>query len=481
MNIVYAASEGVPFIKSGGLGDVIGSLPAEIRETARSVSVFLPKYKYISKEYADKLTYIDNITVSLSWREQHCGIFKHTLNNVDYYFIDNEYYFKRDGLYGYLDDGERFAFFSKAVLEVIHYLDMKIDLIHCHDWQTSLIPFFLKNIFGNNERLANIKTVLTIHNIKFQGWFPKEFLGQVLGLDYSYLTEDMLEYHGGINIMKGGIIFSDYITTVSNTYSEEIKTSYYGEGLDGVLQKHENKLMGILNGISIKEYSPSKDTDIFKKYNKGRLVSKYDNKANLQRVLGLEVDTNIPVISIISRLTEQKGLDLVRHILEELLTENIQLVVLGAGDYEYEEFFKYIEGKYSEKVFLKLGFDSVLAKNIYAGSDMFLMPSKFEPCGLGQMIAMRYGAVPVVRETGGLKDTVTNFSRESLKGNGYLFKNYNAHEMLDKIREALNDYKDKEVWNELVRNTMSTDVSWKKSAKQYMKLYKDLVGKTKID
>lgn len=476
MKVLFVAAEGVPFIKSGGLADVIGSLPKALKEKDVNVKVILPLYKEITEKYGDKLKYKTNINIRLAWRNKYCGVFKMKHEGVSFYFIDNEYYFNRDGIYGYFDDAERFAFFSKASLEILKVIDYKPDVIHLHDWHTAFASVFLKSHFLYDDYYKDMKTLFTIHNLHYQGVFSKEILGNILDIGEEHFTNESLEYHGAVNSMKGGLFYSDKISTVSKTYAKEITYSYFGEGLDGVLRKRERDLTGIINGIDEKEYNPADDEYIYKEYSYKNIENKLENKIKLQEELNLEVNKEIPMIAIVSRLVAIKGIDLIMHIMEEMLdTLDVQVVVLGTGDKKYEDGFKYFENKYKGKLSANIKFNNELAHKIYAGADMFLMPSQLEPCGLSQLISMRYGTIPIVRETGGLKDTVKYYSKETNEGNGFTFNTFNAHDMFFTIKKAIEAYQDKNVWKKIVKNAMKADYSWDKSADEYIEIYKDLI------
>ncbi len=471
MKVLYAASEALPFIASGGLGDVAGSLPQALRKRLIGCRVVLPMYDTIKQELKDTMKFITHISVPVAWRRQYCGIFEAKHNGVIYYLIDNQYYFKRDTIYGHYDDAERFAFFSRAVLEIIPYIDFKPDIIHCNDWQTALTPVYYSAMYANSPGYENIKTIFTIHNIQYQGIYGKELLEDVLGIPADKAS--LLEYDGCINFMKGAIECADRVTTVSPSYADEILDPWYSHGLDSILNERRYKLSGILNGIDTVGYDPATDKCIEKNFSADDASGKKADKEALQREMGLPVKPGVPVIGMVTRLVSHKGLDLVKGILDELLaTSEMQLVVLGSGDYEYESYFRWIAEKYPEKVGLRIGFVPELARKIYAGADMFLMPSKSEPCGLSQMVALRYGTVPIVRETGGLRDSITDCGDG--KGNGFTFKSYNAHDMLDAIRRALTLYYNGD-WNELVLRALSCDFSWGRSANAYIRLYKDTI------
>ncbi|WP_246941497.1 glycogen synthase GlgA [Bacillus pinisoli] len=474
MNILFVVSECLPFAKTGGLADVAGSLPRELTEFGSNLSVILPLYGTIPEDDKRKMEYVDSFDVEVGWRKQYAGVKKLEENGVCYYFIDNEYYFKRDSLYGYYDDGERFSFFSKAVLEAIPYLDQSPNIVHCHDWHTAMIPFLLNEYYQELPVYQHIKTVFTIHNLHFQGLFPKEVLHELLNVEDHYFTKEYLEYHGLVNFMKAGIVSSDYVTTVSPTYCEEIKTPYFGEGLDGLLREQNEKLFGILNGIDNRFYNPETDHYIQSNYTIKSIEEKRNNKINLQRFFNLPENTSTPIIGIISRLTSQKGLELITHIFHDLMQEDIQFIVLGTGDSTFEHFFKEMSYIYPDKVRAYIGFDERLAHLVYAGSDLFLMPSKFEPCGLGQLIAMRYGTIPIVRETGGLNDTVKPYNEFTQEGTGFSFTHFNAHDMLFTMRRALTIYREPERWFSLIEQAMSEDFSWSQSAFIYHQLYSKL-------
>ena len=469
MKVLYAASEALPFIASGGLGDVAGSLPHALRKRLIGCRVVLPMYDTIKQELKDTMKFITHISVPVAWRRQYCGIFEAKHNGVIYYLIDNQYYFKRDTIYGHYDDAERFAFFSRAVLEIIPYIDFKPDIIHCNDWQTALTPVYYSAMYANSPGYENIKTIFTIHNIQYQGVYGKELLEDVLGIPADKAS--LLEYDGCINFMKGAIECADKVTTVSPSYADEILDPWYSHGLDSILNERRYKLSGILNGIDTVGYDPATDKCIKANFSADDVSGKKIDKEELQKEMGLPVKPGVPVIGMVTRLVSHKGLDLVKGILDELLaTSEMQLVVLGSGDYEYESYFRWIAEKYPDKVGLRIGFIPELARKIYAGADMFLMPSKSEPCGLSQMVALRYGTVPIVRETGGLRDSITDCGDG--KGNGFTFKSYNAHDMLDAIRRSLTLYYNGD-WNELVLRALNCDFSWGRSANAYIRLYKE--------
>lgn len=475
MRVLFVVSECVPFVKSGGLADVAGALPKELKRLGTDIRVILPKYGFISEEYRNRMRKIAQLVVRVGWRRQYCGIETLEHEGVTYYFVDNEYYFKRDSLYGHYDDGERFSYFCRAVLDSLPAISFAPDIIHCHDWHTGMIPFLLREEYKKNSFYANMRTIFTIHNLQFQGIFPKEILGDLLNLSDEYFTIDYLEFYGNVSFMKGALVSADIVTTVSPTYKEEIKTEYYGERLDGLLRARDNDLVGILNGIDDEIYNPRKDPYIALTYDQHTIARKEINKRALQQYFGLSTNEEAPLIAMVTRLTKQKGLDLVKCVFREILAENVQFVVLGTGDLEFEHFFNEMAATYPDRVKVFIGFNEELAHKIYAGADLFLMPSQFEPCGLGQLIALRYGAIPIVRETGGLNDTVQSYNEFTGEGNGFSFTNFNAHDMLYTIRRAIQFYNRKEIWENLVKEAMSRDYSWAQSAFKYNQLYAELV------
>ena len=477
MKVLFAASEAHPFIKTGGLGDVMGALPKSLINLDIDARVVIPKYKNIKDELKQKLQFIKWFTVSVGWRNQYCGVFQYDYDGVIYYFIDNEYYFNRDGLYGYFDDGERFAFFNRAVLELIKEIDWQPDLINCNDWQTGMIPVLLNLEYKKDLFYSKIRTIFSIHNLLFKGSFSPNILPELFGYDYMPLANGSVELDGAVSFLKGGLNYCDQITTVSNTYAEEIKTPQYGEGLDGLLRCRSCYLMGIVNGIDYEEFNPQEDKFIFKNFDLETIEDKVKNKLALQKELGLPQKENTPMIGLISRLTHQKGCDLIVNIIDRLLQRDIQLVILGTGDYWYEETFKNLQYRYPDKVSANIKFDNTLAHKIYAATDMFLMPSLFEPCGLGQLIALRYASIPIVRETGGLKDTITPYNKYNGKGNGFGFKNFNSNELMQIVEYALTIYNDEKAWNNIIRQAMNSDNSWEKSAMQYKLLYEGVINR----
>lgn len=476
MKVLLVASEAHPFIKTGGLGDVIGALPKELKNKGVDARVVIPKYRGINEKLKGKLTFVKWFMVKVGWRNQYCGVFEYDNNGIIYYLIDNEYYFDRDGLYGHYDDGERFAYYDRAVIEFLKEIEWHPDIIHCNDWQTGMIPVLLKLEYVKDDFYRNIKTIFSIHNMLFQGVFPPEILPDLFAYDMEPFNNRSLEFYGGVSFMKGGINYSDKISTVSHTYAEEIRTPQYGEKLDGLLQERGYAVKGIVNGIDYEEYNPYNDKYIYKIYEENYIADKEDNKIKLQEELSLPINKDIPMLGIVSRLTNQKGIDLVINIADRLLQNNIQLVVVGTGDYHYEEHFKNLQNRYRDKVSVNIGFNNKLAHKVYASCDMFLMPSLFEPCGLGQLIALRYGAIPIVRETGGLKDTISPYNKYNGVGNGFSFSNYNAHELLMITEYALEIYQDKERWYSIISQAINSNNSWEKSAEEYCNMYLGVIG-----
>lgn len=478
--ILFVASEGVPFIKTGGLADVVGSLPKCIDKEYYDVRVILPKYTCMKQEMKDKLNYITNFYMDFNNNNEYVGIFESVVDGIHYYFIDNERYFGGFKPYGdnALYEIEKFAFFSKAALSILPVIGFRPDLIHCHDWQTGLIPVYLKERFQGGEFYRGIKSVMTIHNLKFQGKWDVKKVQEITGLPDYYFTPDKLEAYKDANLLKGGLVFADAITTVSDTYAEEIKTEFYGETLDGLMRARTHDLRGIVNGIDYEEFNPETDTYIVNNYNAINFrKEKIKNKRALQAELGLPVNDKCMMIGLVSRLTDQKGLDLIAHVMDELCQDEIQFVVLGTGEERYENMFRHFDWKYNNKISANIYYSEGLSHKIYASCDAFLMPSLFEPCGLSQLMSLRYGTVPIVRETGGLKDTVEPYNEYESSGTGFTFRNYNAHEMLACIRYAERIYYDKKrEWNKIVDRAMAADFSWQMSAKKYQEMYDWLIG-----
>ncbi len=473
MKILFAAAEAAPYIKIGGLGDVAYALPKALSEQDNEVCVVLPLYKAVKDRYGEGLEYLTSFMVPLSWRQLYCGIFRQKQGNVTYYFVDNEYYFMRDTVYGNFDDGERYAFFCKAVLEMLQHLSFWPDVIHANDWQCALLPLFLKCFYQGHPGYQPIKTMFTIHNIEYQGQMPFPFAKEVLGLSDDQISS--LAYGGCLNFMFSAICLADKVTTVSATYAEELKSAYFGKDMHQVLAGVSYKFCGITNGIDPDVFNPQTDSHLFHKYSVKNMAGKKIGKRHLREYLGLEQDEEAPIVAMISRLVGHKGLDLVQYVRHELMERRMQLVVLGTGDAEYENMFRELAYQYPGKVSANICFDSALANKIYAGADLFLMPSKSEPCGLSQMIAMRYGTIPIVRETGGLKDTVWPINPETGEGRGFTFKSYNAHDMLNAVDRALNFYYEKKPeLKKVLRSNMETDFSWQNAAGQYMAIYRSM-------
>lgn len=474
---MYVTSECAPFVKTGGLGDVAGSLPKALAAKGNDVRVFCPLYSAIDQKTREKFYYLKNAYVRLGWRNQYCGIFHYAEDNVTYYFIDNEYYFSRGQIYGEYDDAERFAYFSKAVLEILPDLQFKPDVINCNDWQSALVPVYYNLMFSSRPFYDNIKTVFTIHNIQYQGRYGREILEYVLGIDDAHFRSGFVAMDGDVNLMKAAIVASTAVTTVSPTYAGEIQTEFYGYRLDSVLRMNSYKLHGILNGIDMDAFNPQTDTKLFKTYGPETMQDKKINKLELLKLCGLDGNEYTPVIGMVTRFVDQKGLDLIECVLNEILSDDLRLIVLGTGDWRYEEMFLEAKRRYPDKISASIMFSGELANRIYAGCDMFLMPSKFEPCGLAQMIALRYGTIPIVRETGGLKDTVQAFVDYAGTGNGFTFADYNAHDMLHVIREACGVFRyNKPAWTKLMRQGMTTDFSWGQSADRYLDVYHTALG-----
>jgi len=474
MKILYAASEALPFKSSGGLAEVAGSLPKALRRRVVGARVVMPLYDSIPQELREGMTFLTHIVVPVAWRRQYCGVFEARVGNVVYYLLDNQYYFKRGfRLYGHYDDGERFAFFSRAVLEILPHLGgWRPDIIHCNDWQTALIPIYQTIYYGKEEFYQGIRTVFTIHNIEYQGKYGMDILGDVFGLGDCH--KSLVEHDGCVNLMKGGIECADVVTTVSPAYAEEILTPKYAHGLDTILRERDFKLEGILNGIDTESYDPAADPAIAAPYSAQQPEGKAVCKVGLQALFALEPDPRAPLMGIVSRLVSQKGIDLLRAKLDELLGgSNAQLVVLGTGEAQYEAYFHELAQRFPGRVGVKIDFVPALSRQIYAGCDLFLMPSKSEPCGIAQMIALRYGAIPVVRETGGLKDTIQDSGLGG--GNGFTFAGYDAGDLLHAIRRTLRGYADEAGWRVLMRRAMECDFGWGKSAGAYIKLYRELL------
>lgn len=476
MNVVFASAEAAPFVKTGGLGDVAGSLPAALQKAGANVIVMVPLYGTISDEYKNKMEHVAEFYVSLGWRNEYCGLERLVHNGVTYLFVDNKRYFDRDYPYGFFDDGERFAFFSKAITESLQYLPdgFRPDILHCNDWHTALAPVFLREFYQGMPLYENVSTIFSIHNIAFQGQFSAKVLEDICGLAHIPAAAFQLTCgHDAVNFMQGALNYSDAITTVSPTYAGEIQTPAYGEHLDGVLRRRREALQGIVNGIDTDHFNPETDPAIAQNFSVSDRSGKAICKAKLQEELGLTVRDDQPLMTMVTRLTRQKGMDLVTYALDRILSNGVQVAVLGTGDYEYENALRYFASKYPGQMAARIQFDSALSQRMYAGSDMFLMPSLFEPCGLSQMIAMRYGTLPVVRETGGLKDTVIPYNYETGEGTGFSFANFNGDEMGDAVfRGARLFWDNHDAWNNVVTQAMNQDFSWTRSARKYMDLYR---------
>lgn len=473
MRILYCASEANPFCGSGGLADVAGSLPHTLNRKGQDCRIVVPLYGSMPYDLRCQLQYITNFWVPVGWRSQYCGLFWAQWNGCTYYFIDNEYYFNRDNLYGYYDDAERFAFFSRAIMEMLPYIDFHPDIIHCNDWQTALVPVYYYLFYSKNPWYYNIKSVFTIHNIQYQGKYGWEVNTECVGVPPT--ETKIIEMDGKLNMMKGAIECSTRVTTVSPSYAAEIKDPWFAYGLEASLNRNHWKLCGILNGIDCASYDPATDYQLYANYTKDDMSGKGICKQKLQERLNLEQRWDVPIVSMVTRLVSHKGLDLVRGGIRDLLnTENMQFVILGSGDQEYEDFFNQLAWDYPSRVSFCHGFVPELARKIYSGSDIFLMPSKQEPCGLSQMIALRYGTIPVVREVGGLKDSV--FDSADNYGNGFTFKNYDIADMCNAVKRALAGIKDDWGWHQLMWRAMMSDNSWDRSAQDYINVYNDTLN-----
>ncbi len=472
-NILFVASEAQPFAASGGLGEVIGSLPKSLaKDKNLDIRIVMPLYSIIAEKYKEKFKYVGNTHVSLAWRNQYCGVFEYEYEGVIFYFLDNEYYFKRSGIYGYLDEAERYTFMCKAALDFLPMINFIPQIIHCHDWQTALIPVYLKTIYKHRETYKHIRTVFTIHNMEYQGRYGMDLLYNLFELP-PYSTS-LVEYEGDINLMKGAIQCADIVSTVSPSYASEILEPDASCGLYYVNRANSYKMWGILNGIDTESYNAEKDEVIEKNFTVDTLCDKAKNKLALQTMLGLPQSEDTPILSMITRLVSHKGLDLVKTVIDEILDKtDMQFVLLGTGDFGYEDFFKGVQARHPDKVRTLIEFNGVLSRKIYAGSDMFLMPSKTEPCGLSQMISCRYATIPIVRIVGGLGDSIVDNGEG--KGNGFTFFEYNAHHMMDTINRAISMYKDKEQWTKLMSRAITSDFSWDKSAEKYKDMYNTLL------
>ena len=477
MKVLYAASEAVPFCKTGGLADVAGSLPPALAAQGVETAVILPLYRLVKERFADQLTFLCYDYVDLAWRHAYCGLFSLKKDGVTWYFLDNEQYFGRPELYGCADDGERFGFFSRAVVKMLDHLDFWPDVIHCNDWQTALIPIYLKDDGVREERYRSVRTVLTIHNIEYQGRYDPYCLGGLFGLDRGWVDDGTLLLDGDLNLLKGAILTADAVNAVSPTYAQELKNPYFAHRMEGILTQCGYKLSGVLNGIDMKLYDPAADPRIAANYTAEDVSGKAADKAALQKALGLRPEPETPIIAMVSRLVTHKGLDLIREVMGDIMELPVQFVLLGSGDAAYEDFFRHAAERWPERMAIRLGYDEALSMAIYAGADLFLMPSRSEPCGLSQMIAMRYGTVPIVRETGGLKDTVQPYEAWRDTGTGFTFANYSSADMLHVLREAAYLYKDyPDAFARLRRRAMERDFSWNRSAGDYLKIYVAVTG-----
>lgn len=469
--ILFVASEAAPFIATGGLAEVVGSLSKALAATGNyDVRVIIPMYSDIRPQYRQEFQFIGSIFIPLAWRNQYCGIFSYEKDGVTYYFVDNEYYFKRPGCYGYYDDGERFAFFCRSVMEILGFIKFYPEVLHCHDWQAALAAIYLKTIYCFREEYQFTRAIFTIHNIEYQGKYSLDILEDLFGISNNY--KYLLEYDHCINLMKAAIECSEAISTVSPRYAEEIKDPYHAHGLEAIICKNAFKLRGILNGIDPDYYNPETDQSLFAHYSAENPDNKKICKEELQRMLGLPVRENVPIVAMITRLVAHKGLDLVKTVIEEFLSQDVQFILLGTGDSIFENYFSDLQRRYSGKVVSCITFNSDLSRKIYSGADIFLMPSKSEPCGLSQMIASRYGTIPVVREVGGLYDSIKPWGAG---GNGFTFANYNAYDMLYVLREAVNLFYNKDEWKKLIYKVMTTDFSWKNTAQYYEQMYADVL------
>lgn len=476
MNILYCTSESYPFIKTGGLADVAGSLPLELKAMGEDIRVVLPLYGQISNEYREKMEYVGYYYVDIGMRHDYVGIMKLVHEGVTFYFLDNEFYFKRANVYGEADDGERFLFFSKAVTILPKVINFKPDVIHTNDWHTAMVNVYVKDFAKGDDYYKSIKTMFTIHNLKYQGIFNSDILG-FAGLSPEYFNDEALKYYDCVNFMKGGIVFSDILTTVSNTYSNEIQHAYFGEGLDGIIRKYSYKLSGIVNGLDYNTWNPLTDKYLVKNYDIDSIDEKPLNKVEVQKMYNLPQNPNVPMFVMVSRLVDMKGLDILLFIMDELLYfEDIQVVVLGTGSYDYEEALKSFQNKYPDKFAARIYYSNDESHLLYAGGDFLLMPSLAEPCGISQLMAMRYGNLPIVRETGGLKDTVIPYNKFTGEGTGFSFANINAHELLFTIKNAISTYYDKEAFRKLQKSAMLQKNDWESSANEYLKLYKRTSG-----
>ncbi len=474
MRVLFVASEGFPFSVGSELAELIRLLPQEISKDDIDVRVILPKYREIYQDSTKQFKTVTDFTLRMGWREQYCRIMGTDYQGIHYYFVDNEYYFNRDELYGYEDDGERFAFFCRSVLAALPLIDFCPDVLHLHDWQSAMTSLIIHKHYANNSFYANIKTVFTIHNVKHQGIFPKHVLGDYLDLGWDCFHINGIEFNDQVNYLKAGLAYSHIITTVSPGYARDILDPIYGESMDGMLGLRKDDLYGILNGVDYQQYNSNEDSLNAKYFNADSLGNKQHKKMKLQKELGLLVDRNIPVLAMITPLVTEKGLDLVGAIMSELLKEEMQVVILGTGEEHYTKVFQFWSMQKPHKLCVRIGDDKTLARRIYAGSDMLLVPSFVEPFGLSPLIALRYGTIPIVRETGGLRDTIRSYNEETQEGNGFSFVNYTEHDLLSTIRRTLSYYHNKLVWDRIQSNAIGCDYSWSQCAHEYIKLYQKI-------
>jgi starch synthase len=479
MNVIFVIAEAAPFLKIGSLGEVGASLPAALQRLGVDVRVIMPKYKKIPDYFRQQFKKVSEFKVPVGWRLQYCGLEEMTYQGIKYYFIDNEYYFNRQSIYDEYDKAEQFAFFSRAALESLsHIPECRPDILHCHDWPTALIPLMIRAFYEQDPLHYQLKTVFTIHNMAYQGIFPEEVLYDVLKLDKCFCTEGLLKDKDKIEYMRAALHYADQITTVSPTYAQEIQTAYFGCGLEGCLQQRSGSLKGILNGLNQDVYNPNQDPYLRVPY-LAAAQPKLENKLYLQSLLDLPIKSEVPLLGMVTQLVEQKGIDLLTHILDEVMSLDVQLVILGSGEMRYENMLHYFAEKYPEKLAVRTSYSDELAHMIFAAADLFIMPSRFEPCGMAQMVAMRYGAVPIVRNTGGLCDTIISFEKDAVHGNGFSFDNYNAHELLYTIQHAVKLFCNApQVWSQIQKNAMHSNFQWENSAKAYMNVYASLLSCT---
>ena len=477
INVLFIAAEAAPFAKTGGLADVVASLPKFFNKKNVQARVILPQYGFIPAEYTEKMEHVHEMTVPVGWRNQYCGIKRLDYDGAIFYFLDNEYYFKRPEMYGCFDDGERFAFFCRAVLEALPHLDFTPQILHCHDWHTGMVSVLLAAQYRLQPFYQDIRTVFTIHNMAYQGIFNKEILTDLLGLGWEYFTDEGVKFNGQVSFLKGGLAFADRITTVSKAYAEEVQSPEFGEGLDGFLRAKRIVVSGILNGIDPKDYNPGSDPMIFVNYNGRCLKRKQENKTRLQEALNLPASDDLPLVGIVSSLTTVKGLDLLIGALDGLLALDVQLAVLGTGDERYQNLLARAAAQYPERLAVRIMDDNSLAHKIYAGADIMLMPSYFEPGGTDPINAMRYGTIPIVRSTGSMKDVVRSYRKDKGISNGFSFSGDNDVDMLSVVQQAVDLYRNKKVWSQIMRNAMKSNYSWKEAGAEYQKLYRQLLRK----